>query len=309
MGNIYDGAFRTILNDCRKLILPVINEIFGERYTGEEEVEFFPNEHFLNQQDAAGRERITDTNFRIIGKTVKKYHLECESSLPDGRMAIRLFEYDAQIALDEGEVTEETLTVTFPHTAVLYLRAYEKTPDQMKYVIVTPGGTVSYDVPVMKVQTYTLADLFDKRLLFLIPFYIFSHEKRFAKYNRNERELEKLKQEYQEIVSGLDELERQEVIGAFDRRTIIEISGDVLREITKKYENVQKGVGEIMGGALIETEARTILNQGKSQGKNEANRATALRMLKRGKLTLEEIAEYSGLSVSEVKALAEPQTV
>ena len=309
MGNIYDGAFRTILNDCRKLILPVINEIFGERYTGEEEVEFFPNEHFLNQQDAAGRERITDTNFRIIGKTVKKYHLECESSLPDGRMAIRLFEYDAQIALDEGEVTEETLTVTFPHTAVLYLRAYEKTPDQMKYVIVTPGGTVSYDVPVMKVQTYTLADLFDKRLLFLIPFYIFSHEKRFAKYNRNERELEKLKQEYQEIVSGLDELERREVIGAFDRRTIIEISGDVLREITKKYENVQKGVGEIMGGALLETEARTILNQGKSQGKNEANRATALRMLKRGKLTLEEIAEYSGLSVSEVKALAEPQTV
>ena len=305
MGNIYDGAFRTILNDCRKLILPVINEIFGERYTGEEEVEFFPNEHFLNQQDAAGRERITDTNFRIIGKTVKKYHLECESSLPDGRMAIRLFEYDAQIALDEGEVTEETLTVTFPHTAVLYLRAYEKTPDQMKYVIVTPGGTVSYDVPVMKVQTYTLADLFDKRLLFLIPFYIFSHEKRFAKYNRNERELEKLKQEYQEIVSGLDELERQEVIGAFDRRTIIEISGDVLREITKKYENVQKGVGEIMGGALIETEARTILNQ----GKDEANRATALRMLKRGKLTLEEIAEYSGLSISEVKALAEPQTV
>lgn len=309
MGNIYDGAFRTILNDCRKLILPVINEIFGERYTGEEEVEFFPNEHFLNQQDAAGRERITDTNFRIIGKTVKKYHLECESSLPDGRMAIRLFEYDAQIALDEGEVTEETLTVTFPHTAVLYLRAYEKTPDQMKYVIVTPGGTVSYDVPVMKVQTYTLADLFDKRLLFLIPFYIFSHEKRFAKYNRNERELEKLKQEYQEIVSGLDELERREVIGAFDRRTIIEISSDVLREITKKYENVQKGVGEIMGGALLETEARTILNQGKSQGKNEANRATALRMLKRGKLTLEEIAEYSGLSISEVKALAEPQTV
>lgn len=309
MGNIYDGAFRTILNDCRKLILPVINEIFGERYTGEEEVEFFPNEHFLNQQDAAGRERITDTNFRIIGKTVKKYHLECESSLPDGRMAIRLFEYDAQIALDEGEVTEETLTVTFPHTAVLYLRAYEKTPDQMKYVIVTPGGTVSYDVPVMKVQTYTLADLFDKRLLFLIPFYIFSHEKRFAKYNRNERELEKLKQEYQEIVSGLDELERREVIGAFDRRTIIEISGDVLREITKKYENVQKGVGEIMGGALLETEARTILNQGKNQGKNEANRATALRMLKRGKLTLEEIAEYSGLSISEVKALAEPQTV
>lgn len=27
MGNIYDGAFRTILNDCRQMIIPVINEI------------------------------------------------------------------------------------------------------------------------------------------------------------------------------------------------------------------------------------------------------------------------------------------
>ena len=44
------------------------------------------------------------------------YHVECESSLPDGRITIRLFEYDAQIALDEGGVTEETLTVTFPNT-------------------------------------------------------------------------------------------------------------------------------------------------------------------------------------------------
>ncbi len=28
-------------------------------------------------------------------------------------MTIRLFEHDAQIALDEGEVVQETLTVTF----------------------------------------------------------------------------------------------------------------------------------------------------------------------------------------------------
>lgn len=71
MGNIYDGVFRTILSDCRKLVIPVINEIFGETYTGEEEIQFFPNEHFLGQQDEAGKERITDTNLRIVGKTAK----------------------------------------------------------------------------------------------------------------------------------------------------------------------------------------------------------------------------------------------
>jgi len=317
MGNIYDGAFRTILNDCRKLIIPIINEIFGEEYTGDEEIQFFPNEHFIDQQDEAGLERITDTNFRILGKIQKKYHIECESSLPDGKIIIRLFEYDAQIALDEGEVTEETLTVIFPHTAVLYLRAYKKTPDKMKYVIVTPGGTVQYDVPIMKVQTYSLDDIFEKRLLLLIPFYIFSHEKSFPEYNSNEQKLEELKAEYQVILERLDELERQGIIGAFDKRTIIDLSGDVIQEIAKKYENVQKKVGDMMRGTMIETSARRILNQGIEQGIkqgieqgiNENKKETALRMLKIGKLTIEEIAECSELSVAEVEQLAGVQTV
>ena len=309
MGNIYDGAFRTILNDCRKLIIPVINEIFDEHYTGEEEIRFFPNEHFLDQQDAADKERITDTNFQIIGRIVKKYHLECESSLPDGRITIRLFEYDAQIALDEGEVTEETLTVTFPNTAVMYLRAYKKTPDKMKYVIVTPGGTVQYDVPIMKVQSYSLDEIFEKRLLMLIPFYIFSHEKSFSEYNNNEDKLEELKAEYQIILERLDDLEKQGIIGAFDKRTILELSSDVIQEIARKYENVQKGIGAMMRGPLIQTEARTILNRGISQGISETKKETALRMLKMGKLTVEEIAEYSALSVAEVEQLANLQTV
>ena len=309
MANIYDGAFRTILNDCRKLILPVINEIFGESYTGEEEIQFFPNEHFIDQQDEADKERITDTNFTVFGKTPKKYHIECESSLPDGRITIRLFEYDAQIALDEGEVTEETLTVTFPNTAILYLRTYKKTSDKMRYVIITPGGTVQYDVPIMKVQKYSLDDIFEKRLLILIPFYIFSHEKSFPEYNSNEQKLAELKAEYQKILEKLDGLEQQGVIGAFDRRTIIELSEDVIKEIAQKYENVQKGIGDIMGGALIETEARTILNQGKTQGISEAKEQTALKLLKRGKQTIEEIAEDTGLSVTEVEQLAELQTV
>lgn len=41
----------------------------------------------------------------------------------------------------------------------------------------------------------------------------------------------------------------------------------------------------------------------------KAKRETALRMLKRGKMTIEEIAEDTGLSVTEVERLDELQTV
>ena len=305
MANIYDGAFRTILNDCKQLIIPMINEIFGEDYTGKEKIEFRPNEHFLDQQDDANQERITDTNFTIWGREKKKYHLECESSLPDGRMTIRLFEYDAQIALDEGKVIGETLTVTFPNTAVLYLRSRKKMPDKMKYVIKTPGGTVEYDVPIMKMQEYSLDDIFAKDLLILIPFYIFSHEKQFMVYNSNEQKLEELKAEYHGILERLDELEREKVIGAFDKRVIIELSGDVLKEIARKYENIQKGVGGMMRGPMIETEARRILNKGINEGKKE----TVLRMIQDGGLSIEKVAKYSALAIKEVEELAKLQTV
>ena len=75
----------------------------------------------------------------------------------------------------------------------------------------------------------------------------------------------------------------------------------MIREIARKYENVQKGIGAMMRGPLIQTEARTILNKGKKE--------IALRMLNMGKLSVGEIAEYSALSVAEVKQLAKLHTV
>lgn len=117
--------------------------------------------------------------------------------------------------------------------------------------------------------------------------------------------MEKLKAEYRVILERFDGLEQQGVLGAFDKRTIIELSGDVVKEIAQKYENVQKGVGDMMRGKLIETSARRL----KNEAVNETERNIALRMLKRGKLTIEEIAEYSGLSVTEVEQLAGLQSV
>ena len=134
----------------------------------------------------------------------------------------------------------------------------------------------------------------------LIPFYIFSHEKNFKVYNSNEHKLIELKAEYQDILERLDTLERKGIIGAFDKRTIIELSSDVIKEIAQKYENVQKGIGGMMSGALLETEARTILNRGKDEAKKE----TALRMLQDGELSIDKIAKYSGLAVAEVELLA-----
>ena len=79
----------------------------------------------------------------------------------------------------------------------------------------------------------------------------------------------------------------------------------MIKEIAQKYENVQKGVGDLMRGVMIETGAKTILNQGILQNQKE----TALRMLQDGELSIDKIAKYSGLKIEDVEQLARLQTV
>ena len=243
----YDDVFRTLLNDCSSLIIPVINEVFGEHYSGQEKITFSPNEHFLNQQGGNEEERITDTNFKIEGKEAKKYHLECQSST-DNSMLVRFFEYDTQIALDEGLVHGNILTVTLPHSAVLFLRHHASTPDTLTIRMVTPGGTVEYDIPVMKSQQYTLKEVFEKNLLLLIPFYIFSHETRFKEYEKDKTKLRTLQKEYEQIKNKLEELLNQGAISEYTRCTIIDMSNKVLEHIAAKYNSVKEGVKAVMGG-------------------------------------------------------------
>jgi len=114
-----------------------------------------------------------------------------------------------------------------------------------------------------------------------------------------------VKAEYQVILERLDELEQQEVIGAFDKRTIIELSGDVMKEIAQKYENVQKAVGGMMSGALIETNARRI----KTAAEIEKQKRIATRMLQDGELSIDKIAMYTELKIEEVEKLAGHQTM
>lgn len=312
MNEVYDGAFRTMITDCPGTLFPFVNEAFGENYTGQEKIEFLPNELMTNESEET-QKRITDAIFKITAAVEKKYHVECQSTR-DGKMLIRMFEYDAKIALgktdvskDKMDVYTETLTVTFPHSAVLYLRSTKNTPDVYGYVINTPGGTVSYNLPVIKMKSYTLDQLFDKKLLFLLPFYVFSHEDQLKKYEENPDALEEFKSEYRSMVQRLDELRLDGKISYYDEITIIEISKQVFDEISKKYQNVRKEVDQIMSAPLLETEIRQIRNEalargearGIVQGEAKGQIKTLAALVHQGILSVELAAKQMDLSVDQ----------
>ncbi|MCC8150642.1 MAG: hypothetical protein LIO96_04095 [Lachnospiraceae bacterium] len=242
----------------------LIFEVLGEDFTGDEQVVFTPNEHFINKQDGIEGERITDSSFTIIGVKTKRYLMECQST-PDNSMLVRIFEYATQIALDESDTVGDTLKVEIPNCAVLFLRSNRNTPDMMYLEITAPNGTLVIDVPVMKTQNYSLEELFEKNLLFLIPFYIFTYDKHLEEYNADEEKLEALKEEFSFIAKRLDDLVSENKLSYYYRKLIIEMSTKNVENLAAKYDNIMEGVKSVMGGRILETEATTIFREGEKR--------------------------------------------
>ena len=258
----YDDAHQTMVTDCPTLLIPVVNEVFHKNYSRNESVTLSNRNFMVNLPDGEQQARITDSVFTI---RMEEYLMECQSTR-DGSIIMRIFEYSTQEALEKSELSGDTLTVKFPNAAIIYLRHNERTPNEMTICIKVPGGECNYKVPIVKVQNYSVEALFGKQLFFFIPFHIFAYEKDLAQYDSNEEKLDMLKSIYADIVSRLDACAKSGVITEFEKRMILAMSKKVLEKIARKYSNVKEEVGSIMGGKVLEYEAKDILRQGISQG-------------------------------------------
>ena len=106
-----------------------------------------------------------------------------------------------------------------------------------------------------------------------------------------------MKSEYEEIKKRLEERMNAGEISEYTKCTIVDMSNRVLEHIALNYENVREGVKEVMGGRVLDYEAKDI--------RNGRSKEIAENMIKKGKLSFEDIAEYAGMTVSEVEKLAE----
>lgn len=261
----YDDAHQTMVTECPTLLIPVVNEMFHKNYSRHEQVLLSNRNYMINLQSGEQQKRITDSVFTI---RMEDYLLESQSTL-DGSIIMRIFEYSSQEAMAKSEWKENMLTVNFPNAAIIYLRHNEKTPDEMTICIRVPGESCRYQVPVVKVQNYTVDALFEKELFFFIPFHIFAYEKDFVAYETNEEKLKKLKAVYVDIAERLDECARRGILTEFEKRTVIAMAQKVLEKIANKYSNVKEEVGSVMGGKVLNYEAKDILNQGRAEGRAE----------------------------------------
>ena len=266
----YDDAFRTMEGECDDLLIPLVNYFFNESYDSDAVVTRMRNEHFIENPDGSEQKRITDSYFSITSKeTIKKYHLECESSGYDQSILIRIFEYTSQIALDDSEKGDQILRVSFPHAGLLLLKEEISAPDSAKIIITTTEGELFYHVPIVKRSDIGLDELFEKRLYFLIPFYILNYRDRIDRLESDEKEREDFIRTYCEIRRRLESDLEERKLTLFSFGVIIESMRRVAFNVTEGHGTVQEKVGEMMGGQIMELDWIKAWRKAEAEGRAE----------------------------------------
>lgn len=100
----------------------------------------------------------------------------------------------------------------------------------------------------------------------------FCHEKLLALYDQSASQRKVLEAEYEDIRGRLETLLEQGAIDEYTKCTIVDMSWRVLENIARDYENVKKGVKSIMGGKVLDYEAKRIKTEGRTEGRREGRR-------------------------------------
>ena len=271
--------------------------MFNETYSGKEDVQLFQNEVFITA--GADKKRITDSNF-VIGTNKRHYNIECQSS-SDGTIIVRIFEYAIQTAITTADTDICKTKFILPASGILYLRSSENIPDKHIIEIDTPGGPISYDVPVLRISDYSLNDMLDKKLWFLIPFYFFYNLKEMS---GNADKITEMEQTYTNLWIKFEQYVNSGTMKEYEKLSIKAMCDKVAKALSVNYADIAKGVDTVMGGQVLEYEAKRILNEGKVEGITE----TYASLVADGIMTIDTAAERAGLSKEEMQALVDKLT-
>ena len=320
----YDSSLAALVKRLDRFVVPLINELFGEHFPDDTRVVIRSGKHILPQWDGALQRRDSDAFVELYdahGKMLGRYHFECEVRYRN-TVIIRVAEYGSAISIENAQLTKDGLVLTYPDSGLVFLRPNGNIPKDFRITIKVPqGGEVSYTVPAIQIRDYGISELFEKKLLILLPFYLFRHANELAKLNQNEDQRAMLNDELNNINLRLEDMCDKGELSSYETLLIQEFLKRISDKLTIKHKNVRKDVDEIMSGYIARTRADEILEQGIDQGTdllagtqnwlhNQNRDADILRVIQDVDYRKQMIGEYrASLKMAESSAISESDII
>lgn len=240
-----------------------------------------------------------------------KYQLEAQIS-NDLNMALRVFRYGFEESLRSRSFADGEITLPFPQVRVIYWETSRKTPDTLTVNLVFPDGTRhKYEVEAFKFLDHSIAELEERNMSILLPFYVLKLRKQVKAARTGKRRLE-LSKEMEGIIDKLEATVRRSAgAGVLDEEDTLM----VLNDLNQLYQELYNGYNEFRRTDEMRFEKyehpieglkrelkRKAIRQGQREGRREEQREIALK-LKADGLSAEKIAAYTGLSPEKIEKL------
>jgi len=278
----YDDSFRTMLEECPRLLIPVINEMFGTSYSEDTTVFLTKNE----QVNAVNHtKRITDANVVLLDKKCR-YHLECQT-VYDGSMIQRMLTYDDDIANHNIEYlnSNKSNACRIRHkSGIIYLKKDSRIDKTLTVTDIedgVPGKT--HRIEVLRIWDYTAEELVQKKLYFLFPFSFFFFEKKNGKVKTEKQPLSVFADSLKVLYNAI----RKSNLTDWEKGITTEVMHVVAENYLKNDPELLEEVAK-MGGTAYMTKTRMAYDEGVSYGMREGRleeRRTAITKIYRSILS------------------------
>lgn len=170
---LWDEILKAIVYVMPNQLFPLIKEVYGKDYPPDTPIRLISTEHstYLSQEESPPSSNLMDISLLVADTDY--YHIECQME-NDKLMVIRMISYDLHYAIEHcmsRNALNDELIIRFPHSVVLYPDQNRNLPDKLQCrVIFQDDSEHIYQIPAVRIQTYSLEEIHDKHLNLFIPY-------------------------------------------------------------------------------------------------------------------------------------------
>ena len=185
----------------------------------------------------------------------------------------------------------------------LHKEQFQDTGQIEKKVNFPNGESVTYETKTVKVADYSMEEIFTKKLLMMLPFYLMRFE---AKANAIDKDTKKLEDFLAECNRLADMLEI-ETKGRRDNlyTDIVKLIKKVSDYIFRNENKIKKGVDNVMGGKVLILESERLFRKGEKSGikigEKKGGNLKVYELVADGTITPMQGANNLGITIEELK--------
>lgn len=249
---LWDEIAKTIADHMPNQLFPLFKEAFGKEYPKGTSIQLLQTEYPVPDKETGQKLTSVYSDITLLVNGCDLYHLECQMD-NDKYMVVRMIEYDFHLALRHGVQMEapNVFTLYFPHSTILYPDTNSNIPDNLICRVIFPDGSIHhYQVPAIKIQSYSLEDIRTKHLTMFLPFKLLSFRPRLKSVTNPIRKNE-LTEYINELIVILKEEEKLGNITDSECKDYLSMINLAAERVFHKQKHLKEEVFKVTKSVLV----------------------------------------------------------